>query len=131
MALIRAVGFAQAFSFKYSARPGTPAATMAGQVEEAAKDARLAEIQALLREQQTAFNRSRAGMVADVLVTGPGRHPGQMAGRTPWLNPVHFEGPESLAGRIVPVKILAGHPNSLTGALAAPLHDQSRERDAA
>jgi tRNA-2-methylthio-N6-dimethylallyladenosine synthase len=131
MALIRAVGFTQAFSFKYSARPGTPAATMAGQVEEAAKDARLAEIQALLREQQTAFNRSRAGMVADVLVTGPGRHPGQMAGRTPWLNPVHFEGPESLAGRIVPVKILAGHPNSLTGALAAPLHDQSRERDAA
>ncbi|MBP0466369.1 tRNA (N6-isopentenyl adenosine(37)-C2)-methylthiotransferase MiaB [Roseomonas sp. PWR1] len=131
LALIRAVGFAQAFSFKYSARPGTPAATMAGAVEEAAKDARLAEIQALLRDQQTAFNLSRAGMVADVLVTGPGRHPGQMAGRTPWLNPVHFDGPDSLAGRIVPVKIVAGHPNSLTGALAVPPHPDSRERNAA
>jgi tRNA-2-methylthio-N6-dimethylallyladenosine synthase len=131
LALIRAVGFAQAFSFKYSARPGTPASTMAGAVEEATKDARLAEIQALLRDQQTAFNLSRAGMVADVLVTGPGRHPGQMAGRTPWLNPVHFDGPESLVGRIVPVKILAGHPNSLTGALAAPPHPANREKDAA
>jgi tRNA-2-methylthio-N6-dimethylallyladenosine synthase len=131
LALIRAVGFAQAFSFKYSARPGTPASTMAGAVEEAVKDARLAEIQALLRDQQTAFNLSRAGMVADVLVTGPGRHPGQMAGRTPWLNPVHFDGSGSLVGRIVPVKILAGHPNSLTGALAAPPQPDSRERDAA
>ena len=131
MALIRDIGFAQAFSFKYSARPGTPAAAMAGQVDEATKDARLAEIQALLRDQQTGFNRSRTGMVADVLVTGPGRHPGQMAGRTPWLNPVHFEGPESLAGHVVPVKILAGHPNSLTGALAAPFHAEPRERPAA
>jgi tRNA-2-methylthio-N6-dimethylallyladenosine synthase len=131
MALIRAVGFAQAFSFKYSARPGTPAATMAGQVEEAAKDARLAEIQALLRDQQTEFNRSREGMLAEVLVTGPGRHPGQMAGRTPWLNPVHFDGPAALAGRVVPVRILAGHANSLTGALAAPAHDEPRERPAA
>ncbi|WP_137126469.1 tRNA (N6-isopentenyl adenosine(37)-C2)-methylthiotransferase MiaB [Roseomonas sp. HF4] len=131
LALIRAVGFAQAFSFKYSARPGTPAATMAGQVDEATKDARLAEVQALLRDQQAAFNRSRAGMVAEVLVTGAGRHPGQMAGRTPWLNPVHFDGPADLAGRIVPVRILAGHPNSLTGALAAPRHDQPRERPAA
>jgi tRNA-2-methylthio-N6-dimethylallyladenosine synthase len=131
LALIREVGFAQAFSFKYSARPGTPAATMAGQVDEAVKDARLAEVQALLRDQQAAFNRSRAGMVAEVLVTGPGRHPGQMAGRTPWLNPVHFDGPASLAGRLVPVRILAGHPNSLTGALAAPCNAEPRERPAA
>ncbi|WP_198372622.1 tRNA (N6-isopentenyl adenosine(37)-C2)-methylthiotransferase MiaB [Roseomonas rosulenta] len=131
LALIRDIGFAQAFSFKYSARPGTPAATMAGQVEEAVKDARLAEIQALLRDQQTAFNRSRAGMVADVLVTGPGRHPGQMAGRTPWLNPVHFDGPESLAGQVVPVKIVAGNPNSLSGVLAAPATPSARERPAA
>jgi tRNA-2-methylthio-N6-dimethylallyladenosine synthase len=100
-------------------------------VAEDVKDARLAEIQALLRDQQAAFNRSRAGMVADVLVTGPGRHTGQMAGRTPWLNPVHFDGPAELAGQVVPVKIVAGHPNSLTGALAAPRHPASRERDAA
>ena len=131
MALIRDVGFAQAFSFKYSARPGTPAATMAGQVAEDAKDARLAEIQALLRDQQTEFNRSRTGLLAEVLVTGPGRHPGQMAGRTPWLNPVHFDGSPDLAGQLVPVRILAGHPNSLTGALAAPRNAEPRERPAA
>ncbi len=131
LALIREVGFAQAFSFKYSARPGTPASTMAGQVDEAVKDARLAEVQALLRDQQTAFNRSRAGMLAEVLVTGPGRHPGQMAGRTPWLNPVHFDGPADLIGQVVPVRILAGHPNSLTGALAAPRNAEPGERPAA
>jgi tRNA-2-methylthio-N6-dimethylallyladenosine synthase len=131
LALIRDIGFAQSFSFKYSARPGTPAATMAGPVEEAVKDARLAEIQALLRDQQAAFNRSRAGMVAQVLVTGSGRHPGQMAGRTPWLNPVHFDGPESLIGEVVPVTITAGHPNSLSGVLPMPAHAATRERPAA
>jgi tRNA-2-methylthio-N6-dimethylallyladenosine synthase len=131
LALIRDVGFAQAFSFKYSARPGTPAATMAGQVEEVVKDARLAELQALLRDQQAAFNRSRAGMLAEVLVTGPGRHPGQLAGRTPWLNPVHFDGPESLTGQVVPVTITAGHPNSLSGVLPAAAETSTRERPAA
>ncbi len=131
MALIRDIGFAQAFSFKYSARPGTPAATMAGQLDEATKDARLAEIQALLRDQQAAFNRSRAGMLAEVLVTGPGRHPGQMAGRTPWLNPVHFDGPESLVGQVVPVAITAGHPNSLSGVLPGASATATRERPAA
>jgi tRNA-2-methylthio-N6-dimethylallyladenosine synthase len=131
LALIRDIGFAQSFSFKYSARPGTPAAAMAGPVDEPVKDARLAEIQALLRDQQAAFNRSRAGMVAQVLVTGPGRHPGQMAGRTPWLNPVHFDGPESLTGQVVPVTITAGHPNSLSGVLPMPAHAATRERPAA
>jgi tRNA-2-methylthio-N6-dimethylallyladenosine synthase len=131
LALIRDIGFAQSFSFKYSARPGTPAATMAGQAPEGVKDARLAEIQALLRDQQHAFNLSRAGMVADVLVTGPGRHPGQMAGRTPWLNPVHFDGPADFAGRVVPVTITAGHPNSLSGVLVTPDHAPARERSAA
>jgi len=131
LALIRDIGFAQSFSFKYSARPGTPAATMAGPVYEAVKDARLAEIQALLRDQQAEFNRSRTGMVADVLVTGPGRHPGQMAGRTPWLNPVHFAGPMELAGQVVPVTITAGHPNSLSGVLPTSVLATTRERPAA
>ncbi len=131
LALIRDIGFAQSFSFKYSARPGTPAATMAGPVGEAVKDARLAEIQALLRDQQAEFNRSRTGMVADVLVTGPGRHPGQMAGRTPWLNPVHFAGPMELAGQVVPVTITAGHPNSLSGVLPTSVLATTRERPAA
>lgn len=125
LALIREVGFAQAFSFKYSARPGTPAAGAGLQVPDAVKDARLAEIQALLRDQQEAFNRSRTGAVIEVLCTGPARHPGQMAGRSPWLQPVHFDGPAHLAGEIVPVRIRAGHPNSLAaewlgGAAKAP-----------
>ncbi|MCK8783010.1 tRNA (N6-isopentenyl adenosine(37)-C2)-methylthiotransferase MiaB [Roseomonas sp. NAR14] len=122
MALIREVGFAQAFSFKYSPRPGTPAAGTALQIPEAVKDARLAEIQALLRAQQDAFNRSRVGLACDVLLTGPGRHPGQLAARSPWLQPVHLRGPdgvapEALVGRVVPVRILAAHPNSLSAAL--------------
>jgi tRNA-2-methylthio-N6-dimethylallyladenosine synthase len=113
LALIRAVGFAQAFSFKYSARPGTPAAGAPFQVKEAEKDRRLQEIQALLREQQDAFNRSRTGMQCDILFTGPGRHPGQVAGRSPWLQPVFAEAPLALAGQVVPCTVLAAHPNSL------------------
>ena len=115
--LIERVGFAQAFSFKYSPRPGTPAATMAGQVEEATKDRRLAEVQSLLRDQQAAFNARSAGTICPVLWTGPGRHPGQLSGRTPWLQPVHAFAPSHCVGRISAVRILAGHPNSLSGEL--------------
>jgi tRNA-2-methylthio-N6-dimethylallyladenosine synthase len=111
--LIEQVGFAQAFSFKYSSRPGTPAAGAPLQVAEAEKDRRLQEIQELLREQQLAFNRSRLGLRMDVLITGPGRHPGQVAGRSPWLQPVHAEGPLSLAGQVVACEVTATHPNSL------------------
>jgi tRNA-2-methylthio-N6-dimethylallyladenosine synthase len=117
LALVRQAGFAQAFSFKYSARPGTPAAAAPGQVDEAEKDARLQELQALLREQQTAFNRSCVGLTVPVLFTGPGRHPGQVAGRSPWLHPVHVTGPAMLIGTETPVKIVAGHTNSLTATL--------------
>jgi tRNA-2-methylthio-N6-dimethylallyladenosine synthase len=117
--LIERIGFAQAFSFKYSPRPGTPAAALPGQVPEAEKEARLAELQALLREQQAAFNAAMAGRLVPVLVTGAGRHPGQMAGRSPWLQPVHFDGAASLLGRIVDVRILAGHQNSLAARLPA------------
>ncbi len=116
MALIRAVGFAQAFSFKYSARPGTPAAGAPNQVPEAEKDRRLQALQALLREQQQAFNAACVGRTLPVLVTGPGRYPGQIAGRSPYLQPVHFDGPASLAGQDVMVLITAAHTNSLAGA---------------
>ncbi len=119
MRLIRETGFALAYSFKYSPRPGTPAAGAALQVPEAVKDARLQAIQALLREQQDAFNRSRVGMTCEVVFTGPGRHPGQIAGRSPWLQPVHLPGPAGLIGRAARVQLLAAHPNSLSGALAA------------
>jgi tRNA-2-methylthio-N6-dimethylallyladenosine synthase len=119
MALVERVGFALAYSFKYSPRPGTPAAGAPFQVPEAEKDARLQALQALLRSQQDAFNRSRVGMTVPVLLTGPGRHPGQVAGRSPWLQPVHLAASLDLVGQEVPVRILAAHPNSLSGLLAA------------
>jgi tRNA-2-methylthio-N6-dimethylallyladenosine synthase len=115
MALIRDIGFAQAYSFKYSQRPGTPAAGAPLQIAEAVKDARLRELQALLRDQQTAFNQACAGATLDVLITGPGRHEGQVGGRSPYLQAVHLEGPAHWAGQVVPVRILAAHTNSLSG----------------
>jgi len=129
--LIEDIGFASAFSFRYSARPGTPAAGMAGPVEEALADERLQEIQALLRDQQYAFNRTRMGLDIPVLVTGPGRHPGQMAGRSPWLQPVHFTASGDLTGQTVMVRVTATNPNSLGGELPAGPKPQASERDAA
>jgi len=121
--LVERVGFAQAFSFKYSARPGTPAATRPDAVPEAEKDARLAALQEVLRAQQAAFNRSLAGRSVDILWTGSGRHPGQIAGRSPWLQPVHAFGRFDLIGQITPALILAGNPNSLTATLSAEERD--------
>ncbi len=118
MALIRRVGFAQAFSFKYSPRPGTPAAGAPHRVDEATKDRRLQEVQALLRDQQAEFNASLTGQTVPVLFTGAGRQAGQLSGRTPWLQPVHLPGPLSLIGATAPVFIRAGNPNSLAGELA-------------
>ncbi len=115
--LVRAVGYAGAFSFKYSRRPGTPASAMPGQVAPEVADERLQRLNALLQEQQEAFNRSRVGMVAPVLIEKPGRHPGQIGGRSPWLQPVHIDGPEHLIGRIAPVRIDAATRNSLSGSL--------------
>ncbi|HST74581.1 MAG TPA: tRNA (N6-isopentenyl adenosine(37)-C2)-methylthiotransferase MiaB [Acetobacteraceae bacterium] len=120
LGLMREVGFAQAFSFKYSPRPGTPAAGAPAQVPEAEKDARLQALQALLREQQAAFNRACVGLTLPVLFTGLGRHPGQIAGRSPFLQPVHLAGPAELIGTVAPVKIAAALPNSLSGILQAP-----------
>ncbi|MCI0755231.1 tRNA (N6-isopentenyl adenosine(37)-C2)-methylthiotransferase MiaB [Teichococcus vastitatis] len=117
MALVEKVGFALAYSFKYSPRPGTPASGQPLQVAEAVKDARLQELQALLRQQQDGFNRDCVGRECDILFTGPARHPGQMAGRTPWLQPVHVMAPAHLAGRLERVRIDAAHPNSLSATL--------------
>jgi tRNA-2-methylthio-N6-dimethylallyladenosine synthase len=127
LALIRDVGFAQAFSFKYSQRPGTPAAAAPRQVPDADMDRRLQALQALLRAQQAAFNADCVGRVVPVLFTGAGRHAGQMSGRTPWLQPVHVNGPSTLAGIIAPVKIVTGNPNSLAGMLVStPTHAEER-----
>jgi tRNA-2-methylthio-N6-dimethylallyladenosine synthase len=122
LALVRAVGFAQAFSFKYSARPGTPAAGAPGQVPEAEKDQRLYELQALLREQQARFNAACVGLTLQVLFTGFGRHPGQVVGRSPFLQPVHLTGPASLIGSETMVHIAAAHTNSLS---ATPIEERA------
>lgn len=119
MTLIEQTGFAMAYSFKYSPRPGTPAAAAPMPVAEAEKDARLQALQALLRDQQDDFNASRVGLTIPVLFTGPGRYPGQVMGRSPWLQPVHLPGDAALIGRVAPVRILAAHTNSLAGALVA------------
>ncbi len=121
MALVRETGFAQAFSFKYSPRPGTPAANAPGAVPEAVKDARLQELQAALRLSQAAFNAASHGQEVSVLVTGPGRRPGQLGGRTPALQPVHFPGPAALIGTEVRVRIVATSTTSLTGHLEQEL----------
>jgi tRNA-2-methylthio-N6-dimethylallyladenosine synthase len=117
MQLVRDVRFAQAYSFKYSPRPGTPAAGAPAQVPEADKDRRLQTLQALLREQQETFNASCVGLDLPVLFTGPGRHPGQIAGRSPFLQPVHLSSGASLIGTESIVRIVATHPNSLAGTL--------------
>jgi tRNA-2-methylthio-N6-dimethylallyladenosine synthase len=118
MELVRDVRFASAFSFKYSRRPGTPAAAMAGQIDEAVKTERLARLQTLLETQQREFNATMKGRVLDVLVEKPGRHAGQVIGRSPYLQAVHFEGGLDLIGRIVPVEITASAHMSLGGARA-------------
>jgi tRNA-2-methylthio-N6-dimethylallyladenosine synthase len=117
MALVERVGFALAYSFTYSQRPGTPAAGQPLQVAQAEKDARLQELQALLRQQQDAFNEACVGQDCEVLFTGPGRHPGQVMGRTPWLQPVHAMGPLLLVGQTAPVRIAERYPNSLSAIL--------------
>jgi len=120
MQLVRDVGFASAYSFKYSPRPGTPAAAMMAQIDEAVQNERLQRLQALLWEQQTAFNVSQVDRVLPVLVTGKGRRPGQKHGRSPYLQSVHFEDTTARDGDIVPVRIIAATQNSLTGALLVP-----------
>jgi tRNA-2-methylthio-N6-dimethylallyladenosine synthase len=115
--LVREVRHAAAFSFKYSRRPGTPASAMAGQVDEAVKAERLARLQALLDQQQIAFNASTVGKTLPVLFERIGRHPGQIVGRSPYLQGVHAVGPESLIGQIASVEITAASRQSLTGQL--------------
>ena len=116
--LIRAVGFASTFSFKYSPRPGTPGADMPDQVPDAVMRERLARLQTLVEAQRQAFNAATVGRTLDVLLERPGRHPGQLTGKTPYLQQVQVEGAPHHVGTIVPVTIDATAPNSLFGTLA-------------
>jgi tRNA-2-methylthio-N6-dimethylallyladenosine synthase len=115
--LVEEVGYAQAYSFKYSARPGTPAAIMAQQLPEDVKAERLERLQALLRRQQETFNAAMVGRTLPVLFEREGRHEGQLVGRSPYLQAVHAIAP-GLIGEIADVVIDALHPNSLAGRLA-------------
>ena len=119
MDLVERVGYAQAYSFKYSPRPGTPAATSLKQVPEAAKSERLKRLQDLLNAQQLAFNQATVGRTLEVLLERQGRHEGQLVGRSPYMQAVHVDAPAHRLGRIAPVAIDAGKANSISGRLAA------------
>ena len=113
--LVERVGFAQAYSFKYSPRPGTPAAGFDDQVPDQVKSERLQSLQALLDRQKTAFNAGFLGRKLQVLFEGKGRKPGQLVGRSPYLQPVHATGGPELLGQVSDVEITGVAPNSLEG----------------
>ncbi len=117
MQLVRDVGFAASFSFKYSPRPGTPGAERDDQIDEEIMRARLAALQALLEEQRQAFNSATVGKTIDVLFEKPGRHEGQIAGKSPYMQPVHVSGPAEMIGSVARVAIVAAGSNSLAGRL--------------
>jgi tRNA-2-methylthio-N6-dimethylallyladenosine synthase len=113
--IVRAVNYASAYSFKYSPRPGTPAAEMSGQVAPEVMDERLQRLQALITEQQLRFNRASVGRRTSVLLERKGKRPGQLIGKSPWLQSVHLETGAEIGG-LIEVEILAAGPNSLAGA---------------
>lgn len=115
MDLVRTVGYAQAFSFKYSPRPGTPGAALEGQVPDAEKADRLARLQALLNDQARAFNEAQVGRTVPVLLEKPGRHAGQLVGRSPYLQAVHVDSNGCEIGDIVETYIVETSSNSLAG----------------
>ncbi|HEV8389858.1 MAG TPA: tRNA (N6-isopentenyl adenosine(37)-C2)-methylthiotransferase MiaB [Dongiaceae bacterium] len=120
MKLVEEIGFAQAYSFKYSIRPGTPGAAMENQVPEELKDERLQRLQAVLNAQQVAFNRAMIGRVLPVLLEKPGKRGGQLVGRSPYLQAVHVMADPSEIGRVVDLRIEDIGHFSLSGSRAAP-----------
>ncbi|MBK6297079.1 MAG: tRNA (N6-isopentenyl adenosine(37)-C2)-methylthiotransferase MiaB [Sphingomonadales bacterium] len=118
LSLIEEINYASAYSFKYSARPGTPAATMDEQIAPEIMDERLQRLQAMLNTQQFAFNQASVGKRCDILIERDGKRPGQRIGKSPWLQSVVVEnGPE--AGTIITVDLVSAAPNSLIGVVAA------------
>jgi tRNA-2-methylthio-N6-dimethylallyladenosine synthase len=130
LALVEDIGFGQAFSFKYSPRPGTPAAGMRRQVKDVVKSERLMRLHALLARQARTFNEATVGRVLPVLLERRGRHPGQQVGRTPYLQAVHVEAPGSTLGETIHVLITQSHAHSLAGVpaerAATPLNSHFR-----
>jgi len=116
--LVDEVGYAAAYSFKYSPRPGTPAASMEDQISPDVMDERLQRLQTRITEHQVAFNRTSIGKETEILIERKGRFAGQMIGRSPWLQSVHVE-TDAVVGEIIPVTLLSAGPNSMKGAMLA------------
>lgn len=127
LAICETVKYAQAYSFKYSPRPGTPGAGLEDQVPEDIKTRRLAELQALLSRHQSEFNKSCLGRTLSVLLEKPGRLDGQLLGRSPYLQSVHVAAPQDLLGTVQQVRIDDVKPNSLTGSVLRNVHTQRSE----
>lgn len=117
MQLVRDVRYMSAYSFKYSARPGTPAANMQGLVHDAIMDERLQRLQALLMKQQREFNTAMIGQIIPVLLDGRGRKEGQLYGRTPWNQPIHIMAPAQYFGQIAQIQVDNATATSITGEL--------------
>ncbi|MBH1999148.1 MAG: tRNA (N6-isopentenyl adenosine(37)-C2)-methylthiotransferase MiaB [Sphingomonadaceae bacterium] len=113
--IVEQVRYAQCYSFKYSPRPGTPAADMDGQIPAEVMDDRLARLQAVINRHQVDFNTATVGRRADILLERKGRYPGQLIGKTPWLQSVHVTAPELSIGDMLEVDIVSAGPNSLAG----------------
>ena len=131
MALVREVEYAQAFSFKYSPRPGTPAAERDDRVPGEVAAERLSRLQRLLDEQKRRFNASMVGRTLPVLFERRGRHPGQVAGRTPYMQWLHVEGDEALIGTVAEATVTDASPNGLAGVLAGGMGASTQGRDSA
>jgi tRNA-2-methylthio-N6-dimethylallyladenosine synthase len=129
LALATQIGYAGAYSFKYSPRPGTPAADLQEMVSAAEMDERLVRLQDLIDTQQSAFNRAMIGRTVDVLFERAGRHPGQIVGRTAYLQPAHVMASADLIGQVLPVTIAGLERYSLLGQLAAPAGEASAPPD--
>ena len=125
--LVRLVNYAQAYSFKYSPRPGTPAATIEDQVPAEVGSERLQRLQALLDSQQQAFNQQMVGRRIPLLLDRRGRRPGQLVGRSPYMQAVHLDGPDHMLGQIVEVEITAAHANSLAGVLVDQVQHETSD----
>jgi tRNA-2-methylthio-N6-dimethylallyladenosine synthase len=115
--IVEQVRYAQCYSFKYSPRPGTPAADMDGQVPAAVMDERLARLQAAINRHQADFNAATVGRTTDILLERKGRHPGQLIGKSPWLQSVVVTAPDLAVGDMIEVDITSAGPNSLAGEL--------------
>ncbi|MGQ3177541.1 MAG: radical SAM protein, partial [Blastomonas fulva] len=121
--IVRAANYAQAYSFKYSSRPGTPAADMEDQISPEIMDERLQRLQSLLGEQQQAFNQTTVGQRTRVLLEREGRKPGQLVGKSPWLQSVHVVAPGAGIGDLIDVELVSAGPNSLEGQALALVTD--------